>query len=76
MSERVEWRFFWPHAVDEMMGAQPRKEPPTAQELKEWQEDFTSVWVERRVVHEEPWAPVPAEDLPKDTHEHTAQPEG
>jgi hypothetical protein len=52
---RNEWRFFWPHADDDMNGARPRREPPSNDEIAEWRADMATVWVERRVVYEGPW---------------------
>ncbi len=45
-----QWRFFWPHATDDMRGAQWRNEPPTAEEISEWLADLPTCWVEVRDV--------------------------
>lgn len=52
---RVEYRFFWPHAHDEMNGARPRTKRPTLEEIAEWSEDMARFWVERRVIYEGSW---------------------
>lgn len=46
-----QWRFFWPHAHDDMNGARWRDQPPTEDELREWREDLPTCWIEEREVH-------------------------
>jgi hypothetical protein len=50
--QRVEWRFFWPHATDDMLGARWRLERPSDDEVAEWRADLPACWLERRVVIE------------------------
>lgn len=58
MPERIEYRFFWPHAQDDMNGARPRSARPTEVEIAEWREDLPTCWLERRVITEGPWVQV------------------
>lgn len=60
---RRQWRFFWPHASDDMNGARWRDEAPTAEEVAEWREDFADVWVETRIVVEYPPERLPFYDV-------------
>lgn len=52
VAKRVEWRFFWPSASEDMYGARWRPQRPSDDEVAEWREDIPACWIEWRMVYE------------------------
>jgi hypothetical protein len=66
---RWQWRFMFASAHPDIVGVQWRNEPPTQEEVAEWDEDFRpgAVWVERRWVTEGAPTRVEVSTLPVST---------